>query len=346
MDATLKEQCLLAEAFLGRAFGGVVMMTMRERGVRAAEEMWREQQASHQERFFLPGLEKLGIADEPPAIAAAKYHFLSNSLGGLELEYIEESEHKAWIRYPGPIWTYPGLAMLAMPGSFRRVVFDSWHRKNGRVMGVPSVAWVSTKFIMDGEPYDEGYFIDMRDGRDHSRRLIVEPSGVTPEYDRSKRPLLAPDLWPEERQFKARRNYSAEYLYSAFEALTRLHGVDTAAWLFQFTMKALAVQYTHEFAGIDPSDREPRSVQWISDWFVQLLRSCGHSATMDGGDDRYAIDWIPRDRFAGMGREFGVAFDAFFGSAVRMLNGRISVACEQLDSGRRLVLTDTGRWLW
>ena len=43
-----------------------------------------------QQERFLPGLEKLGLSGLPPAVAAAQYHYLSNWIGGVSVEYMYE----------------------------------------------------------------------------------------------------------------------------------------------------------------------------------------------------------------------------------------------------------------
>ncbi|HEX7928686.1 MAG TPA: hypothetical protein VF678_13915, partial [bacterium] len=69
----------------------------------AAELVFRTFRRQHLEKF-LPGLEKLGLAKLPHAVACAQYHYLSNFLGGVKVEYMPESDRKAWVRYPPPRW--------------------------------------------------------------------------------------------------------------------------------------------------------------------------------------------------------------------------------------------------
>ena len=45
----------------------------------------------------------------------ARYHFLSNRIGGVEVEYVEGSETKAWTRFPHPRWIYMGTAICGIP---------------------------------------------------------------------------------------------------------------------------------------------------------------------------------------------------------------------------------------
>ena len=69
----------------------------------------------------------------------------------------------------------------------RRTVFSTWHPRNGELMGCRRLAWVCTKLIDEGEPYDEGFFVEHdRDLADHERARF-EVHETTPEFDPAKR---------------------------------------------------------------------------------------------------------------------------------------------------------------
>ncbi len=48
----------------------------------------------HEEKF-LSSFAKLGLEGLPDAVACARYHTLSNVIGGVPVEYMEESDRKA-----------------------------------------------------------------------------------------------------------------------------------------------------------------------------------------------------------------------------------------------------------
>ena len=85
-----------AVAYLYHAyFTGLILSVVTRRGAAdAAEFVFRVFRRQQQERF-LPGLEKLGSSHLPPAVAAAQYHYLSNWIGGVSVEYMYESDRKA-----------------------------------------------------------------------------------------------------------------------------------------------------------------------------------------------------------------------------------------------------------
>src|SRR5258708_9262820 len=87
-------------------FTGLILSVVTRRGTAdAAEFVFRVFRRQQQERF-LPGLEKLGLSHLPPAVAAAQYHYLSNWIGGVSVEYMYQTDRKSWICYPPPplIW--------------------------------------------------------------------------------------------------------------------------------------------------------------------------------------------------------------------------------------------------
>src|SRR3984893_15074279 len=101
-------------------FTGLVLTVVTRRGTAdAAEFVFRVFRRQQQERF-LPGLKKLGLSQLPPAVAAAQYHYLSNWIGGVSVEYMYETDRKAWIRYTPPRWIWRGTAICGVPGEVSR----------------------------------------------------------------------------------------------------------------------------------------------------------------------------------------------------------------------------------
>src|ERR1700761_8064927 len=56
----------------------------------------------HQETHFVDGCRKLGLLEDPEVVRCAKYHVLSNVLGGLDQGYQEE-DGRAWVFYMPPM---------------------------------------------------------------------------------------------------------------------------------------------------------------------------------------------------------------------------------------------------
>ena len=60
--------------------------------------MFRLFRRQHLEKF-VSSFDKLGLTGLPDAVACAQYHVMSNSIGGVPVEYIYESDRKAWVRF-------------------------------------------------------------------------------------------------------------------------------------------------------------------------------------------------------------------------------------------------------
>lgn len=67
--------------------GLILMLSSRAGPQRAAEIVFRTFRRQQLARF-LPGLKKLGLDGLPNAVACAQYHYLSNQVGGVKVEYI------------------------------------------------------------------------------------------------------------------------------------------------------------------------------------------------------------------------------------------------------------------
>jgi hypothetical protein len=101
---------------------GLILTTVSRRsGADAAALVFRIFRRQHLEKF-LPGLEKLGLRKLPDAVACAQYHYLSNHLGGVRVEYMYESDRKAWVRYVPPRWIYEGAAICGVPSEVSRAM--------------------------------------------------------------------------------------------------------------------------------------------------------------------------------------------------------------------------------
>ena len=124
--------------------GLILMLASRAGAPRAAEVVFRTFRRQQLARF-LPGLKKLGLDQLPHAVACAQYHYLSNQVGGVKVEYVYESDTKAWVRYPPPRWIWSGTAISGIPSEVSRAMLRGWHANNGVSLGNPNLGFVCTK---------------------------------------------------------------------------------------------------------------------------------------------------------------------------------------------------------
>src|SRR6201990_747659 len=229
-------------------FTGLILTVVSRRGTAdAAEFVFRVFRRQQQERF-LPGLKKLGLDHLPPAVAAARYHYLSNWIGGVHVEYMYESDRKAWIRYPPPRWAWKGTAICGIPGEVSQAMLRGWHANNGVALGNLKLGFVCTKQSVDGQDGLEGYYREYDHPLEIDQRLVFARHLEAPLFDAKAAPALPVASWPKPRLEKAYRNYAMEYVRTAAPAMVQLFGPEDAGHLLQLTGKLIGMQYFDEIA--------------------------------------------------------------------------------------------------
>src|SRR3977135_3018321 len=229
-------------------FTGLILTVVTRRGAAdAAEFVFRVFRRQQQERF-LPGLEKLGLSRLPPAVAAAQYHYLSNWIGGVCVEYMYETDRKAWIRYPAPRWIWKGTAICGVTGEVSRATLRGWHGGNGVSLGNPKLGFVCTKQSVDGQDGLEGYYCEYDHALEIDQRLVFARHLEAPLFDPAKAPALPVASWPKPRLEKAYRNYAMEYVRTAAPVMVQLFGPEDAGYLLHLTGKLIGMQYFDEIA--------------------------------------------------------------------------------------------------
>jgi hypothetical protein len=193
--------------------GLILMLAARVGPGRAAEVVFRTFRRQQLARF-LPGLQKLGLMGLPHAVACAQYHYLSNQVGGVKVEYIYESDRKAWVRYPPPRWVWSGAAICGIPSEVSRAMLRGWHANNGVVLGNPRLGFVCTGQTVDGQPGLEGYYQEWDRDLAPEERLQFSPGECCPPFRADAAPRLPEGSWPEGRLRKVLRNYAMEYITS------------------------------------------------------------------------------------------------------------------------------------
>ena len=164
-------------------FTGIILSTVTRLGAARADELVYEVFSRQRRERFLPGLQKLGLDKLPHAVAAAQYHYLSNHIGGVAVEYMYESDRKAWIRYAAPRWIWAGTALCGIPSSVSRSMLAGWHAQNGLSLGNPRLGFVCTKQTTDGQSGLEGYYLEYDRALEAHERLRFAPHEDAPDFD-------------------------------------------------------------------------------------------------------------------------------------------------------------------
>ncbi len=262
----------LAELYHRYLTGLLLSLASREGTARTATVVRRTFRRQHLE-LFLPGLAKLGLTELPPAVACARYHVLSNALGGVGVSWIPESDTKSWVRYHPPRWIFDGTAVCGIPTEVSRAMMEGWHAHNGVSLGNPRLGFVCTMQTTDGQPGLEGYYIEEDHPLEPEDRLRFAP-GERPPGPPAELPL--PD-WDPRRIAKVERNYAVAYVRSILPELAAVLGPADAGFVGRIAARQVAMQYRGTITGLlEPGVADVATgPAAFADRFARLLRAHG-----------------------------------------------------------------------
>ena len=270
-DAAVAASYKAVETLYHAFFTGLILSTVTRHSVAgAAELMFRTYRRQHLEKF-LPGLKKLGLDKLPHAVAAAQYHYLSNQMGGVGVEYIPESDRKAWVRYPPPRWIWYGTAICGIPSEVNRAMLRGWHAHNGVSLGNPRLGFVCTKQTVDGQPGLEGYYYEYDRDLAPEERLRFALEESAPMFDPAKAPYVAERDWPAERLRKALRNYSLDYVRVVIPEILGLLGAAEGGHIAGITARLIGMQYQPETASL--LGVEGNGMEALAEYLVRMGRA-------------------------------------------------------------------------
>lgn len=266
--------------------GLILMLSSRAGAMRAAEVVFRTFRRQQLARF-LPGLQKLGLDRLPHAVACAQYHYLSNQVGGVKVEYVYETDRKAWVRYPPPRWIWFGTAICGIPSDVSRAMLRGWHANNGVVLGNPRLGFVCTGQTVDGQPGLEGYYKEWDHDLAPEERLQFSPGETCPPFDTAKAPRLPDANWPQKRLQKVLRNYAMEYITSIVPETIAVLGPQEGGHLAGAAARLVGMHTFDEIAvmlgGVAPG------ASGFAQAFLRLARGQGDDAQLDAGENRHTV---------------------------------------------------------
>ncbi len=223
---------------------------IRRHGWEAARNLECYFLKKHQETHFIDGATKLGIMNEPHPVLCAKYHCLSNWLGGIDMGFYDDYRNsgKAYVSYmtpdcsigspflPSPAtWTVPMEMMIAI---------YTWHARNGKFLNNDRLYFCLTDHVQAGGPYHMGYFAEDDHALEPWERLRFEPGTATIE------PGPPPDLsdeWPLARREAALEKYNGEYVLGGFAQTALMLGEDESIAIAERSHFANVVQWVRPF---------------------------------------------------------------------------------------------------
>lgn len=224
-------------------FLGLQLMVSTREGPSVIEDWIFRLFRSQHEAKFLSSFQKLGLEGQSDAVACAKYHVLSNGVGGVRVEYTEESETKAWVRFRYPRWMFDGAALCGIPIEASRGFLRGWYGHNGVSLKNPRLGFVCVSEDMSGQYGLCGYFKEHTYDLAEHERLQFAPDELPPPFDPAKQPEPPVKHWSEERLAKANRNYSVEYIRNGIRELVQVVGRERARELGALAARLTGLQY-------------------------------------------------------------------------------------------------------
>src|SRR5437868_4388213 len=266
---------------------GLILMLASQAGPAVAAEVvfrtFRRQQLAR----FLPGLRKLGLTELPHAVACAQYHYLSNQVGGVKVEYVYESDRKAWVRYPPPRWIWSGTAICGIPSEVSCAMLRGWHGNNGVVLGNPRLGFVCTGQTVDGDPGLEGYYKEWDHDLAPQERLQFSPGERCPPFRADLAPRLPAATWPEERLRKVLRNYAMEYITSILPETIAVLGPEEGGHIAGAAARLVGMQTFDEVAAL-LEGVEPGAAGFAAA-FARLAQGQGDDAELHADDTNATV---------------------------------------------------------
>jgi hypothetical protein len=249
MSRTEDLEAIDAQAHLHHAYllGLQLMISARKGPEVMGDWMFRLFRRQHLEKF-LSSFDKLGLSGLPHAVACARYHVLSNNMGGVGVEYMEESERKAWVRFRYPRWMYHGPTVCGVPVEVSRGFLKGWYAHNGLSLKNPRIGYVCVSEDMTGEFGLCGYFKEYDHDLSDEERLQFAKGELPPPFDPEAQPQPPADQWNDLRLAKANRNYAMEYIRNGLCELAGVIGEAETRELGGLAARLIGLQYFPETA--------------------------------------------------------------------------------------------------
>jgi len=280
--------CAAVAAIYHAYLTGLILALVTRAGAREAAEVvfrtFRRQQLAR----FLPGLRKLGLDKLPHAVACAQYHYLSNQIGGVKVEYVYESDRKAWVRYPPPRWIWSGTAVCGIPTEVSRAMLRGWHGNNGVVLGNPRLGFVCTGQTVDGAPGLEGYYREWDRDLAPEERLQFAPGEECPPFRAEEAPRLAAAAWPQARLHKVLRNYAMDYITSIVPEVIAVLGPGEGGVIAAIAARQIGMQMFEATAAL-LGGAAPGAAGFAA-YLVRLARAQGDDAVLAGDGEACTIE--------------------------------------------------------
>ncbi len=304
--AGIRAQAHLHHAYL---LGLQLMVSTNQPNAVVGNWMFRLFRRQHLDKF-LTSFEKLGLSDLPDAVACAKYHVLSNNLGGVGVEYMYESDQKAWVRFRYPRWMYHGPTICGVPLEVSRGFLNGWYAHNGVSLNNSRLGFVCVSEDMTGEFGLCGYFQEYDHDLAPEERLRFAKGERPPAFDPDIQPSVPLDQWSDERKAKANRNYALNYIRNGLSELVGVMAPSEAVSLAKRAAGLIGLQYFQETAAL--IDAKDGGLQDCALYLADMFRGMGDEVALTPLSDGIEIKHSGLRVIKGLPeREAGIVFECW-----------------------------------
>ena len=285
-------------------FLGMQLMITTTLGAKVAGEWTFRLFRRQHKQYFLKSFEKLGLDNLPHAIACAKYHVLSNSIGGVAVEYAEESPTKAWVRFRYPRWMFAGPTLCGVTQESSRGFLEGWYAYNGVSLNNPKLGFVCVSEDMTGEFGFCGYFKEYDHELADGERLQFARGELPPQFDPEIQPQPPSDRWDSKRLAHANRNYSLAYVKNGIQTLQEMLGPEEAKTLASRAARLIGLQYFPEIASLldIPDGNYAQSAKFLTTVFSAMGDT--NDMTLDHDNNSAVVTHQPLSILSGVDEEF------------------------------------------
>ena len=263
-----------------------LMVAVEESRQTVYDWMFQLFRRQHEDKF-LSSFDKLGLSHLPDAVACAQYHVLSNSMGGVGVEFMADSDTKAWVRFRYPRWMYAGPAICGIPVEASRGFLHGWYAQNGVSLGNPRLGFVCVSEDVTGQFGLCGYFKEYAHDLSPDERLVFAPDERPPAFDPTAQPAPPAAQWNQERLAKANRNYAMDYVRNGIQALSEVIG---AARTRELGRRAARLTGLQNFPALARAvDAKEGGVRAAAEFLERVMAGMGDDCTIDQDGTRLRV---------------------------------------------------------
>jgi hypothetical protein len=323
-------------------FTGLILMVGSRDGEVVVGEWVRRTFRRQHEAKFLASFGKLGLDGLPHAVACARYHYLSNRIGGVEVEYMEEGERKAWVRFPHPRWLYEGTALCAVPESVSHGFLRGWYAQNGVSLGNPRLGFVCTSQDMTAQCGFSGYFVEEEHALAAHERLRFRTDEAPPRFAPDRAPVLPPE-WTAARLAKAKRTYAMDYVANGLAELEAMRGAAGMAHA-RLSARLIGRQYHRRLE--DTLGIAGGGLDGFGRFLAAMAAGQDEAVAVDCAAERLVVDWHAGRALRAVALASEAAFAAWTGlweGCLATHDRFLDLAAGRTDAGVRIVVRARSR---